>query len=39
MKNKREKRKVFWTRVVCIVLAALMISSIMYYTIAFLLGM
>lgn len=39
MKNKREKRKVFWTRVVCIVLAALMVASIMYYTIAFLFSM
>ncbi len=38
MKNKREKTKILLVRIFCILLAALMVSSIMYYSIVFLIG-
>ena len=38
MKNKRERRKILITRIFCIILSLLMVSSIMYYTIMFLFG-
>lgn len=38
MKNKREKTKLLLVRIFCIILSLLMVSSIMYYTIIFLIG-
>ncbi len=36
--SKREKKRIFWVRAVCSVLALLMIGGMAYYSIAFLFG-
>lgn len=34
--SKREKRKLFWTRMVCGILAFMMVAGIAYYSVFFL---
>ena len=38
MKNKREKTKLLLVRIFCVFLSVLMVASIMYYSIIFLIG-
>ena len=38
MKHKREKTRLLLVRIFCILLATLMVSGIMYYSIMFLIG-
>lgn len=34
--SKREKRKLFWTRMICGILAFMMVAGIAYYSVFFL---